>query len=732
MNKTLVVTVMVTILISTVFAAFSILERETQSNGKNMDVEKGENINISFPSSFLNDKPNKESHLPIRINHDWQFKLGSIVGVTGGNGTKEDPYVIENWNITNLFTDGIKIKNTKSYVIIRNVSLNSWRGNRTDGHHLRWSGIYLENVENVIIENCYISKTWYGIRCYNSKNIVIRNCTSIENGGVFYLRIPPRSGFKIIDVSGSGIRLKDCNEIYINNCNICDSWYGIYCNKSENIVIKNNFKFMENEVDAMIESSSHCHVLNNSLAISLIDCSHITIENNSKGIGLRNSFHCTIKNNEIIGGEIDLRGGEFNTIINNRISNVKYCEGIYICSSNNMIKNNYVEFSEYGISIGGYGCFDNLIENNILDSNDIGIFIERAPNNIFRNNSIQNSSKYNFYLSTKGESKYWAYQDIDTTNSVDGKPIYFWEYKKDAVVPSNAGYIALLGCKNITVSNQYLQNNSQGILLVDTTDCYVNNNTVTGNHAGIMILSSSRNNIIGNKACDNCWGIYIGGGDSPYNKVTNNVVNSNRGVGIFLQFASYNEITNNTIEKNGWGISLYWGQPHHNLIANNTVKSNPNGIEVWGPYNTILNNKVESGNGDGILIVGNIGNVISYNTVTRYRHGIILSGYPDGAKNTIVTFNNVIENREYGIVSDISRGSRIHHNNIIDNGFIPQAFEEDCFSEDSNHWDDGSEGNYWSDYTGKDENGDGIGDTPYDIGGCGGYDCYPLMEPVKI
>jgi len=44
-----------------------------------------------------------------------------------------------------------------------------------------------------------------------------------------------------------------------------------------------------------------------------------------------------------------------------------------------------------------------------------------------------------------------------------------------------------------------------------------------------------------------------------------------------------------------------------------------------------------------------------------------------------------------------------------------------------NFWDNGEEGNYWSDYNGTDSNGDGIGDIPYIIDE-NNRDNFPLMK----
>lgn len=124
-------------------------------------------------------------------------------------------------------------------------------------------------------------------------------------------------------------------------------------------------------------------------------------------------------------------------------------------------------------------------------------------------------------------------------------------------------------------------------------------------------------------------------------------------------------------------------------------------------------------------------NSIMNNTFTDSIVGILLSG----DSNTLI--RNYISNNEEGIFFGVNTPGNDPLNIILNlNSFVKNDVQfSGCFCEESNiaeaihTWDNGKQGNYWSDYSGKDENNDGIGDTPYIIDSLN-QDRYPLMEPI--
>lgn len=135
---------------------------------------------------------------------------------------------------------------------------------------------------------------------------------------------------------------------------------------------------------------------------------------------------------------------------------------------------------------------------------------------------------------------------------------------------------------------------------------------------------------------------------------------------------------------------------------------------VGGLDNIIENNTVSDMIQYGVFMIDRSSRIVSNKISDILEQGVILSG-PD---NTVT--GNTITKCGLGLLI-LQGGNILYRNNLIDNQ--TQAEEGNV----KNQWDHDSQGNYWSDYTGKDANGDGIGDIPYPVTP-NGVDNYPLMS----
>ena len=163
------------------------------------------------------------------------------------------------------------------------------------------------------------------------------------------------------------------------------------------------------------------------------------------------------------------------------------------------------------------------------------------------------------------------------------------------------------------------------------------------------------------------------------------------------------------IANNGDTIFVYSGYYTENLVINKPIT-----LIGEDKGNTTIdgNNDVTVG-----VFSDNVG--LEGFTIKNGTKGIMLN---NSSKNTIK--ENTIINNNYGIyIDNKSTNNTIYQNNFIDN-------TKNAYDLSTNFWNFSSNGNYWDDYIGSDENDDGIGDIPYNISGGDSQDMYPLMVPI--
>ncbi|MEM3700164.1 MAG: NosD domain-containing protein [Candidatus Bathyarchaeia archaeon] len=190
---------------------------------------------------------------------------------------------------------------------------------------------------------------------------------------------------------------------------------------------------------------------------------------------------------------------------------------------------------------------------------------------------------------------------------------------------------------------------------------------------------------------------------SASNAIINNKIVENS-YGIYLYFSSNNIVSRNLFSNNIYGISLT--SCSNNIVSDNIVLSSVNdGICLFNSFNnTITNNFIAANELTGISLYNSEANIVFGNNISYNRfYGISLY-----SSSVNVFSTNTIVNHPYGINFAFSSNNTVYHNNF--NNTVQVSSDNS-----KNFWSFYGEGNYWSDYYGRDLNGDGIGDTPYVI-----------------
>ncbi len=514
------------------------------------------------------------------------------------------------------------------------------------------------------------------------------------------------------------------NNAIIENCLISNNYYGIFLNGSDSNIISNN---------TITESiyAIRCHLANNNSIYGN------NLSNNSAGSFFTFSNYNQFHNNSLNNNYIAFDSSHYNDISNNDLKN---SGGIRFKQSK-----------------------DNKLNNNLISlDNPYGINLQYSTNHELTNNKmINNGIKIWGHL-----PEHWDSHIINNSNTVNGKPVIYWKNRNDEVVPQEAGQIILASCSNIYIEKFNINNVSCAVQFGFSNDIIIRDNNFSNNHDGIVFMYSS-NNIIENNICNSNRDSGIHFTESSVNTITNNTCNYNQYSGIKLSYCDNNIISNNNCKINNFnGIELYYSV--ENTVSENYVAlNNRNGIQIQGYYtnvviyNTaaynndsgiavynsdrceIINNNVSLNNYSGIYNTGSDDNIIANNyALLNNKFGICVtdSNYLNISKNYLkdsdygiffmfsswcTIYNNILSNNGIGIEINQSDGNTLYYNNFISNS-------QQAFDNSNNQWDNGvSRGNYWSDYTGVDANGDGLGDTPYIIDD-DSQDNYPLMEPWNL
>ena len=426
------------------------------------------------------------------------------------------------------------------------------------------AGIYVDGSSGNNISNNIMTNNYGGIFLHMSSNNTVANNTVSESA----------IG---IQIGNSDFNTIQNNTVISNTWGGIDVWYSRYNKISYNRV--------------SYTSEYHGILLSERAEYNIVSNNEATL-NYMMGIALAGEsdynivFNNTASYNGLDG--IRVNSGSYNLIYENHASN-NYRYGIFLWPytwlgwhpneyniiSNNTVTSNVITGIRLRADLTGDNRYNTISDNTITGSRYGVILLSSGGNTLAGNNLAGNT----FNFGVDGEQLSDFIQNIDTSNTADGKPIYYLINQNNLVIDSYShptiGYLGIVNSTNVTVKDQVLTKSYSGILFAFTTNSRIQNVVTSGNLVGAYLVSSASNIINGVTASNNSYGIYLWRSD---NNTVNECAVSNNYYGFVMDYSTNNVIYHNNIFNNTIQVSL------ENAFNNTWDDGYPSGGNYWSDY----------------------------------------------------------------------------------------------------------------------------------------------------
>ncbi len=511
-----------------------------------------------------------------------------------GNGTLNNPVVIEDLMIISESGSSLLINNVSLNFIVRNCYI--------EASHtaLRLNEITADNVEiynNTLVDAHYGINSGDCVQLNISSNII----NSCKDGLYLYNIIDLKIwNNTVIDIGDRGIRIFNCFNITVVE-NICET--------TDSSLFLNGIDVSNNNYTTLVGNNCTYCDFYIYLKPYRTDVTYTIEDNfvNSKKLGfLYNISNIYVDTPEY--GQFFLQYCDNVTLRNQYFSDVNL--GIKILECNNiLVEENYfykinlfdcyialstnVNFTSNICEEGSTGVYVRLNENCTISSNvfmdiDEGICFSDTMSTIVIDNSFTNSSfsfeilsqiafsELTFYNNTINNKSFGFF--IDKTNLLisnsDYSQILFSNCSNVEILDQSLSYVCdaifIADCSDFNIHDSNFYNNDRALNFLRSSSIEIRNCEFIDNHGPIRLFDSSEIDIIQNNFFNNEYSAILGFFSTSLQIRLNLIHNSSTGIYFFA--TSYGTITFNTIQYcRDYGIELLYGSSYNKIYSNNFI-----------------------------------------------------------------------------------------------------------------------------------------------------------------